>query len=488
MNIPPLFYIAASAVAALGVTQTFGSRAYEPTAQPGIHLLSSTASTAATGRPGVLSARDPQAWINIRSGPGVQSGVVSTGTPNTPVLVLQESAGSDGFTWYQVRLGNGAEGWVRGDLVRLTEGTGAIAPAPAAPQSPAQQNMVFQDAAADAPIFDPSSGAVMRPGASPAASASLRGDLPSPRSSLPGSNPALQPIPPAIGQTSGQANAPTNTQGNLPRYSREVVIDQQGQRDVTQGTSNPAVSQPLPNPNAAEPPGLVDRIMGGISAIGDRVGAILSPGTAPLTITQSDIDYFTEVALGSEWGNSAPLIRRWNTNLRIRVTGTRTAEDDATIRQVMQEINELIDGSGVQLVRDDRNPNVEIIYAPESQFRQLEPNYVPGNLGFFWVRWNNSVINYARILITNTNRVTQRERSHLLREELTQVLGLMRDSNRYRNSIFYQGWTDVTEYAEIDRTLIRMLYHPQLRPGMTQSQAVAVLRTLADPAQAARTR
>jgi hypothetical protein len=173
--------------------------------------------------------------------------------------------------------------------------------------------------------------------------------------------------------------------------------------------------------------------------------------------------------------------------LRIRVTGTRTAEDDATIRQVMQELNDLLNGSGVQLVRDDRNPNVEIIYAPESQFRQLEPNYVPGNLGFFWVRWNSSVINYARILITNTNRVTQRERSHLLREELTQVLGLMRDSNRYPNSIFYQGWTDVTEYAEIDRTLIRMLYHPQLRPGMTQSQAVAALQTLVDP-RAARTR
>ncbi|MFQ3617938.1 MAG: DUF2927 domain-containing protein [Cyanobacteriota bacterium] len=480
MNIPFPLRLAAISLAALGITQTFGSRAYEPTAQPAIHLLSSAAPAATTGRPGLLSARDPQALINIRSGPGIQSRVVFTGTPNMPVLILQASSGSDGFTWYQVRLSNGAEGWVRGDLVRVTDGTGAIAPAPAAPQPPTQPNAALQDATADAPIFDPSSGAIMRPGARPEASAPLRGDLPSPTSNRPGLNPAPQPVPPANGQTNGQAN--------LPRYSREVVVDQQGQRDITQHGALPATNQPLPSPNPAESPGLVNRIMDGIGAIGDRVGAILNPGPPPLTITQADIDYFTEVALGSEWGSNAPLVRRWNTNLRIRVTGTRTAEDDATIRQVMQELNELLNGSGVQLVRDDRNPNVEIIYAPESQFRQLEPNYVPGNLGFFWVRWNNSVINYARILITNTNRVTQRERSHLLREELTQVLGLMRDSNRYPNSIFYQGWTDVTEYAEIDRTLIRMLYHPQLRPGMTQSQAVAVLRTLADPAQAARTR
>lgn len=478
MNIPFPLRLAAISLAALGVMQAFGSRAYEPTAQPGIHLLSSTATAAATGRPGILSARDPQAWINIRSGPGIQFGVVFTGTPNMPVLVLQESAGGDGFTWYQVRLGNGAdEGWVRGDLVRLTDETGAIATVPTdsqAPQANLQndlQNTGFQNAAADAPIYDPSSGAIMRPGAiAPGA-----GDLPSPDSYLPAPD-SVSSVPPAVPPAS------------VPRYSREVVIDQQGQRDITQSAAGPAANQPLPSPNPTEPLGLVNRIVDGIGAIGDRVGAILRPGPAPLTITQSDIDYFTEVALGSEWGNNAQLIRKWNTNLRIRVTGTRTAEDDETIRQVMRELNELIDGSGVQLVRDDRNPNVEIIYAPESQFRQLESNYVPGNLGFFWVRWNSSVLNYARILITNTNRVTQRERSHLLREELTQVLGLMRDSNRYPNSIFYQGWTDVNEYAEIDRTLIRMLYHPQLQPGMTRSQAVAALRTLSDPAQAARTR
>lgn len=481
MNIPFTLSLAALSLVALGVTQSFGSRAYEPTAQPGMHLLSSTATAAATGRPGVLSARDPQAWINIRSGPGVQSSVVSTGTPDMPVLVLQESAGSDGFTWYQVRLGNGAEGWVRGDLVRLTDGSGAIAPDPANPQAPQAslqnelQNPGFQNAAADAPIYDPSSGAVMRPGAiAPGA-----GDLPSPGSYLPAPDSAAT-VPPA---------APS---ASVPRYSREVVFDQQGQRDLTQAGLDASSNQPLPSPNSPAQPGPVGQVLEIVGTVfnnaRDRVGAILNPGPAPLTITQSDIDYFAEVALGSEWGNNPQLIRKWNTNLRIRVTGTRTAEDDATIRQVMQEINELINGSGVQLVRDDRNPNVEIIYAPESQFRQLESNYVPGNLGFFWVRWNSSVLNYARVLITNTNRVTQRERNHLLREELTQVLGLMRDSNRYRNSIFYQGWTDVNEYAEIDRTLIRMLYHPQLRPGMTRSQAVAVLQTLSDPAQAARTR
>jgi hypothetical protein len=48
---------------------------------------------------------------------------------------------------------------------------------------------------------------------------------------------------------------------------------------------------------------------------------------------------------------------------------------------------------------------------------------------------------------------------HLLREELTQSLGLINDTYDYPESIFYQGWTETTEYAPIDRELIQMLYN-----------------------------
>ena len=48
---------------------------------------------------------------------------------------------------------------------------------------------------------------------------------------------------------------------------------------------------------------------------------------------------------------------------------------------------------------------------------------------------------------------------HLLREELTQSLGLFNDSWDYPESIFYQAWTTTTEYAPIDSELIDMLYN-----------------------------
>lgn len=119
--------------------------------------------------------------------------------------------------------------------------------------------------------------------------------------------------------------------------------------------------------------------------------------------------------------------------------------------------------------------NCEIHFAPESRFASIEPHYVPTNYGFFWTNWNaNGEIYWARVLISATN-VTQQERAHLIREELTQSLGLMNDSSAYADSVFYQEWTDVTHYSPADTRVIGMLYSDLVSPGMTQEQATRAL-------------
>ena len=193
----------------------------------------------------------------------------------------------------------------------------------------------------------------------------------------------------------------------------------------------------------------------------------------PELSSQDVLLYFYEVALGGEWSRGNEVVRRWHEDLRIQVVGTRTSEDSATLRSVVDELNALLQGQ-VQLQFVERDPNVEIFFAPESQFQQLDAHYRPGNLGFFRARWNYDGINNARILISTTG-VTQTERSHIIREELTQSLGLMRDSYRYPDSIFYQGWTDVTHYSDIDRAIIQLLYQDGIRPGMTRDEVAQFL-------------
>ncbi|MGJ3246378.1 MAG: DUF2927 domain-containing protein [Elainellaceae cyanobacterium] len=210
------------------------------------------------------------------------------------------------------------------------------------------------------------------------------------------------------------------------------------------------------------------------------------PSAQQGAFTAAEIDYFLEVALGTEFGGGSQRIRKWEDDVRIRVNGSPTADDRNTLNAVVSELNDLIDGT-VDLQIVDSNPNVEIYFVPESEFRRYEPNYVPVNMGFAWVGWSNDVINRSRILITTVG-VTQQERSHLIREELTQAMGLMRDSYRYRDSIFFQGWTHTTAYSAIDQSLIRMLYQAEIRPGMSRDQTAQAIARINSGQSAARLR
>jgi hypothetical protein len=195
--------------------------------------------------------------------------------------------------------------------------------------------------------------------------------------------------------------------------------------------------------------------------------------SSPLQSNAEAIDYLSEAGFGVEYGSSAPLLHRWADDVRIKVYGAPTDADINALNQIVAELNQLV--SRVTLSITEGESEIEMYFAPESRFAVIEPQYIPVNLGFFRVWWNRQgAIYQARILIASEG-VTQQERAHLIREELTQSLGLFRDSWRYPESIFYQGWTATNEYAPIDRTAISLLYSPQLRPGLTQSQARAVL-------------
>jgi hypothetical protein len=187
-----------------------------------------------------------------------------------------------------------------------------------------------------------------------------------------------------------------------------------------------------------------------------------------MTWSDKEIDYLVEIGLGAEHGLSEPLVKKWTRDPRIKVFGSPTDADQDALQGVIEELNSLQSQITLRIVR--RTPTIEIHFAPEAQFAGIESNYRPTNYGFFWTWWKGSGEIYrARVLIA-TDHINQRERSHLIREELTQCLGLMKDSNRYPDSVFYGRWTDVTEYAPIDRSLVRMLYSDALQPNMTEAQ------------------
>ena len=108
----------------------------------------------------------------------------------------------------------------------------------------------------------------------------------------------------------------------------------------------------------------------------------------------------------------------------------------------------------------------DVRFVPQREFSKYIPECVPGNIGFFCMHWNGDGT-CTRSMALIASDVSQAERVHAIREEITQALGLMEDSWSHSDSIYYQGWTPGVHYAEIDQTLIRMLYRPDIQPNMS---------------------
>ncbi|HSM02961.1 MAG TPA: DUF2927 domain-containing protein [Acidimicrobiia bacterium] len=198
-----------------------------------------------------------------------------------------------------------------------------------------------------------------------------------------------------------------------------------------------------------------------------------STSTLAETYSQAALDYFVEVAFGAEFGGGSREIRRWNQDVRIVVHGDPNDEDLATLHAVIADLNEIIGTIQVSIVEQDGN--VDLHFAPRDQFDAIEPNYVSGNMGFFWVWWDRSGnITTTRVLVSTTG-LTQEERNHIIREEITQQMGLMSDSYTYEDSIFQQAWTTTQEYSALDELVIEMLYLPAIEAGMGVAEVLAVL-------------
>ena len=190
------------------------------------------------------------------------------------------------------------------------------------------------------------------------------------------------------------------------------------------------------------------------------------------------ITYFKEVALGFEYGTASGITRKWQSPMRIFVSGevSQVVLDELSL--VMSELNELSsDGFAIEVVERKEDSNFHIFFGTKREFVSLYPadkETVRHSAGIFRIFWNQSnhiTRGYAFI----HNATSEREQRHAVREELTQALGLGKDSPLYEDSIFQSRWTLPTQFAEIDREIIRCLYHPAMKVGLNQDEVEGVL-------------
>ena len=194
------------------------------------------------------------------------------------------------------------------------------------------------------------------------------------------------------------------------------------------------------------------------------------------------IEYFKDIALGFEFGNASNVTRKWSTEIKVFIGGESSSELLTEFENIRTEINELAtDGFKIMVVNDSLQSNYYIFFGAGTKYAEMFPNesnLVNSNLGLFYVNWNGQNQFYSGHMYVDIIRANSIEQKHLLREEFTQSLGLAKDSPLYLESIFQSARTTTTEYATIDKDLVRLLYHPDMGIGLNETQVDQVLTNI----------
>jgi hypothetical protein len=144
--------------------------------------------------------------------------------------------------------------------------------------------------------------------------------------------------------------------------------------------------------------------------------------------------------------------------MKIFVDGQKPEYLVNELRKIVAELNVIINPINIKIVSNKSESNYIVYFGSHTNFKTKYnvsyPQRLEGNWGYFEVSTNS-----GKMYVDLNRNFDKESHKHLLREELTQSLGLFNDSWSYPESIFYQGWTTTTEFAPIDRELIDMLYN-----------------------------
>lgn len=202
---------------------------------------------------------------------------------------------------------------------------------------------------------------------------------------------------------------------------------------------------------------------------------------------------FIEVALKNEYKPGMVKVRKWNKPIQLwldyqmpEMVKGRVA-DKALHRQLIRmHTKQLSDLTGqyIGFVNDRSNANVQVVLTTAQQWRsQIIKNigvqaadHATTAVCMAGLQVNDaSEVASAVVIIPVDQAISHRKLVTCIVEELTQIMGLPNDSDAVFPSIFNDQTPD-TLLTGLDALLLQMLYHPDMKAGMTVVEALPVMR------------
>jgi len=202
------------------------------------------------------------------------------------------------------------------------------------------------------------------------------------------------------------------------------------------------------------------------------------------------IDYFKEIALNTEYDDNPERVIKWKRPMSLFIYKAKECEEQMEIvRSTIDKLNDIVsDGFSIKLSDDINKSNAVLYLCKKERVRQLAPKFhellddglLGDYTGMTYVEYklSNFVINRSLIFIDEEASIE--EQKSAIVEELTQSIGLLNDSNKHSDSVFYENIDGVENmnYSEMDKDLIRFLYSEKMIPGFREKSAELVIKRI----------
>ena len=175
-------------------------------------------------------------------------------------------------------------------------------------------------------------------------------------------------------------------------------------------------------------------------------------------------DYFCDVALEVEYGETDHTVIKWDRPIYYYISGAATETDLAQITALTDALNDITGFPGISAVDSAESANLIISFVDSAGMLSAAGDNFNG---YVTVSWSNSNITSGSIYYSTD--ISQELRSAVIVEELCQSLGLLNDTYDYPESIFYQYHTETDWPTSLDWAIIELLYRTEIRPGMDES-------------------
>lgn len=201
------------------------------------------------------------------------------------------------------------------------------------------------------------------------------------------------------------------------------------------------------------------------------------------------VQQFESTAFGSDFGRPTHVLMRWVSPQYLRFVGSNRQLVEGHKDDLNEVIKLIAKASGSRPLFDTQIATLVIAFTERSQYGDFLSHLPLPDIDHTLHSAASSrcyaqllgstqpfgAISHAVVLIDAQSSKT--ERRACLHQELIQVAGLPADACHYRPSVFCEADFPQT-ITETDLILLRTLYDPRLKPGMTREEAMPIARQI----------